>query len=161
MKTNQYIHARNTQSFATMSRHMSNLKVILQPTAYSQVLKSRNKKFSRPDRYNQLRQTVRLPKSPIHIPLSLPYRLLVILVSRGFLRDYTSIDELLVGKHVKILIKQESMEQPVMLKSSPHRTFLADSPRTVNHYTKYMKRFAMRCESWSWYHVCMEEQSVH
>ncbi|KAL8836250.1 MAG: hypothetical protein Q9176_006399 [Flavoplaca citrina] len=118
---------------------------LIQPTACPQNLKSRNKKFSRPGRYNQLGLTVRLPRSPIHIPLSLPHRLLVILVRRGFLRDYTSIDELLVGKHVKILIKQEFMEQSVMLKSSPHRTLLADSPRTVDHYTKYMKRVAMRC----------------
>ncbi|KAL8981700.1 MAG: hypothetical protein Q9205_003594 [Flavoplaca limonia] len=108
-------------------------------------LKSRNVKVSRPGRYNQLRLTVRSPRSPNLIPLSLPHRLLVILVRRGFLRDYTSIDELLVGKHVKILIKQEFMEQPVMLKSSPHRILLADSPRTVDHYTKYLKRVAIRC----------------
>ncbi|KAL8880586.1 MAG: hypothetical protein Q9198_002037 [Flavoplaca austrocitrina] len=116
-------------------------------TAYGHLTnpKSRHKKFSRPDRYNQLRLTVRSPRSPNLIPLSLPHRLLVILVRRGFLRDYTSIDELLVGKHVKILIKQEFMEQPVMLKSSPHRTLLADSPRTVDHYTRYRKRVAMRC----------------
>jgi hypothetical protein len=62
---------------------------------------------------------LRTPTEPEDMPLSPPYRFLVILLRRGFLEDYTTLDELLHGHHFRIKIKDEALEKPIFLKSVP------------------------------------------
>ena len=107
-------------------------------------LKSRNIRVHRPNRYQQLRLTVRSARSPDHIPFSLPHRLLTILIRRGLLRDISSVEELFNNELMNVAIKPEAMDYPVFLKSMSGQILL-DSPLNTNGFSHYMKKVAIRC----------------
>lgn len=107
-------------------------------------LKDRNTTVRKPSRFQQLRLTVRSARSPDHIPFSLPHRLLTILIRRGLLRDYTTVEELFNGQDVNVIIKPEGLDQPVLLKGKSHG-YLQDSPHNASGFTIYMKKVALRC----------------
>ncbi|KAI4217934.1 MAG: hypothetical protein LQ349_008949, partial [Xanthoria aureola] len=102
-------------------------------------LKSRNIRVHRPNRYQQLRLTVRSARSPDHIPFSLPHRLLTILIRRGLLRDISSVEELFNNELMNVAIKPEAMDYPVFLKSMSGQILL-DSPLNTNGFSHYMKK---------------------
>lgn len=59
------------------------------------------------------------PNDPQNIPLSPVYRLLIILLRRGFLRHYSTVQELLDGKHHNITIKDSALDLPIVIRGNP------------------------------------------
>jgi len=82
--------------------------------------------------------------SPVEIlPLSLPHRLLVILLRRGLLEDHTSIDSLLNGNEHRVRIKDDALELPVFYGAQQNGLYICTKPLAVSALTAYMKRRTM------------------
>ncbi|RDL29637.1 uncharacterized protein BP5553_10704 [Venustampulla echinocandica] len=82
------------------------------------------------------------PNDPQNIHLSPVYRLLVILLRRGYLEHYTSVDELLRGKHHSIKIKETALDLPIFIRSTPggRQLDLAGIAATAKSFTDYMEK---------------------
>jgi hypothetical protein len=66
-----------------------------------------------------LRLTLRAPDNPDNILLSPTYRILAIALKRGVLAQYNTIEELLTGTHVEVMIKLENLNDPIFLAATP------------------------------------------
>jgi hypothetical protein len=95
------------------------------------------------------------PKSPLSttfIPLSIPHRLLIILLRRDGLTDYQSssgtfaerVDRLINGKEHFVKIDESFKGLPIFLASGPRGLELSDAPLPSGSMSGYLARRAIR-----------------
>jgi len=78
--------------------------------------------------------------SPVHRTIfSLPHRLLVMLLRRGYLEDHESLESLMNSRKHQIVMKKEAFNQPVFLSVSPRGLKLGDEPARSRSFTDYLK----------------------
>ncbi|KAN0117083.1 hypothetical protein V8E51_003081 [Hyaloscypha variabilis] len=88
--------------------------------------------------------TVTSAKSDRNLPLSLPHRLLVILLRRGYLKDHANLESLLAGTEHQIRIKHQNS------------LYIGTKPLTTSAITAYMKRrttwlgYPLDCTFYCW-----------
>lgn len=108
-------------------------------------LKGRNDDPAVPNRFGQLRLTLTSARSPENIPFSIPHRLLTILLRRGLLKDYSSVEELFDGGLSNISIKPDALEQPMLFAVKARGFGLTDRPMRADSFSPYMSMVARRC----------------
>jgi hypothetical protein len=87
--------------------------------------------------------TIRSPRSSNNVELSIPHRLLAILMTRGLLRDYEAtkddVHRLINGIESTIRIKQEASDLPVFLRANPRGFGLTSYPMRSEALSQYLK----------------------
>jgi hypothetical protein len=90
-----------------------------------------------------LRLTLRAPDNPDNILLSPTYRILAIALKRGVLAQYNTIEELLTGTHVEVMIKLENLNDPIFLAATPGgRSLEPKMPASAAALTAYLGKRA-------------------
>ncbi|KAG9697307.1 hypothetical protein KCU95_g3788, partial [Aureobasidium melanogenum] len=90
-----------------------------------------------------LRLTLRAPSNPDNILLSPTVRLLAIALKRGILAQYKTIEELLTGNHVEVMISPEHLNDPVFLAATPGgRSLDMNRPASAAALTAYLGKRA-------------------
>ncbi|KAI9800898.1 MAG: hypothetical protein M1833_003035 [Piccolia ochrophora] len=77
-----------------------------------------------------------------NLTMSVPHRLLIILLRRQAMKDYSTIEQLLAGDQRNILVKDGFLDKPVLLAGGPRGLSLKDqdSPMTAEALTDYLSR---------------------
>lgn len=94
---------------------------------------------------NGLAMTIMPPMDPSNIPLSATYRMLIMLLRRGLLRDYTTPEELFGGDDVHIRIKDDALDLPILVSGTPRGLGVTDKPLSSQNLSQYLMLRGRRC----------------
>lgn len=92
--------------------------------------------------------TVMLPQNADNISIAISYRLLIILLRRKFLQQYTNAQQLLAGREFEIKIRDEHLHKPVFLASAPGgRALVPDKALAAQNMYTYLHNVQMNVDS--------------
>lgn len=77
------------------------------------------------------------------LPMSIPHRLLVMLLRRGGLEDHHTIDSLLGGSEHYIAIKEDFLDQPVCRAPGPRMLSITDEAISAQGLSNFLSEHAM------------------
>ena len=67
-----------------------------------------------------------------NLPMSIPHRLLIILLRRQGLQDHDDLDSLLNGQEIRIRLKDAILKEPVLRKGGPWGLSVSEDPLTAD-----------------------------
>ncbi|KAL8981863.1 MAG: hypothetical protein Q9205_003475 [Flavoplaca limonia] len=114
-------------------------------TAVIDFVMVKKKKMARKDNLSRKKFTIRSPRGPEDLIFSVPHRLLAILLRRGLLQDYTSVEDLFSGELSKITIKPEALDEPVFFSATRVGAGLTDVSALAGSFSIAMQLVATRC----------------
>lgn len=83
-----------------------------------------------------LRLTLRAPTNPDNILLSPTVRILAIALKRGVLSRYNTLEDLLAGTHVEVMVSKEFLNEPMFLAATPGgRALIPKQPVSAHSLT--------------------------
>lgn len=90
---------------------------------------------------------IRAPRSVDNAELSLPHRIIALLLKRNYLEDYNLdeanvISRLLRSNEYQVKIKESALEHAVFLKSTPRGLHLVDEPMSAHGLSEYLHKCA-------------------
>jgi hypothetical protein len=86
-----------------------------------------------------LKVKVRTPSRVEDIGLSIPHRILVILLRRKLLVDHDTVDSLLKGTEYRIKVRPESADEPLFFGLKLGRQELSEEPMSTSAIHEYLK----------------------
>lgn len=89
---------------------------------------------------------IKSPQKAANLAMSAPHRFLVLALRRGALKHYETIDELFNDDRRNIIIKDEFLDKPIIVRSSPRGLDVdLDQPATAHSLTTYIRLRGEKC----------------